>query len=155
MPPLRERMEDLPLLVDHFLGESCRNYDRPRKRIAPELMQRFLAHPWEGNVRELENVLKRAVVMAPGDTVRAADIGWLPTGGPAPPPAEAAALPPYQAAKQETLAAFNRDYVARALTASGGNVTRTAQLAGLERQSLQQIMKRCGIRSEDFRRPVP
>ena len=154
MPPLRERMEDLPLLTDHFLSEYCRAYDRPRKQIGPELMQRFLTHPWEGNVRELENVIKRAVVMAPGDTVQAEDIGWAPSA--APPPQTAgpdAEVQPYQEAKRQVLTAFNRDYVARALTASGGNVTQAAQMAGLERQSLQQIMKRCGMRSEDFRPP--
>ena len=152
MPALRERMEDLPLLIDHFLSECCRAYDRAKKQIAPELMQRLLAHPWEGNVRELENVIKRAVVMAPGDTVHAEDIGWA-RSGPMPPAVVNEAVPaPYLDAKKAVLAAFNRDYVARILQATGGNVTQAAQMAGLERQSLQQIMKRCGIKSEDFRR---
>ncbi|WP_319522612.1 sigma-54 dependent transcriptional regulator [uncultured Desulfosarcina sp.] len=148
MPPLRERREDLPLLIDHFLSESCRLYQRPKKQFAPQLMQRFLSHPWEGNVRELENVIKRAVVMAPGDTVYAEDIGWTPSGPTLP---AARGLAPYKEAKKQVLAAFDRDYASQALQASGGNVTQAAQMAGIERQSLQQIMKRCGIKSDEFR----
>ena len=155
MPPLRERREDLPLLIDHFLSESCRLYDRPKKQIAPELVQRLLAHPWEGNVRELENVIKRAVVMAPGDTVHAEDIGWAPIGPMLPTGLTNPGLAPYQEAKKQVLAAFNRGYVSQALRASGGNVTQAAQMAGLERQGLQQIMKRCGIKSDTFRGVIP
>ncbi len=155
MPALRERIEDLPLLVDHFLTECCRAYDRPPKQISPELMQRFHDHRWEGNVRELENVIKRAVVMCPGDTVRSEDIGW----GASPPLTSgftnAPDPGPYHEMKSAILTAFNRDYLSRALRASGGNVTQAAQMAGLERQSLQQIMKRYGIRSEDFRNQLP
>ena len=153
LPALRERMEDLPLLVDHFLTESCRAYERPFKQISPELMQRFHDHRWEGNVRELENVIKRAVVMSPGETVYPEDIGWSPPAALAPGFTNGPDLIPYQEMKKSILTAFNRDYVSRALRASGGNVTQAAQMVGLERQSLQQIMKRCGIRSEEFRNP--
>ena len=111
-------------------------------------MQRFLSHPWGGNVRELENVIKRAVVMAPGDTVYAEDIGWTPSGPTLP---AARGLAPYKEAKKQVLAAFDRDYASQALRASGGNVTQAAQMAGIERQSLQQIMKRCDIKSDEFR----
>lgn len=155
MPALRERIEDLPLLVDHFLTECCRAYQRPKKQISPELMQRFQTHLWEGNVRELENVIKRAVVMSPGDTVYPEDIGW---GASAPLAAGApndTGIMPYHEAKKTHFAAFNRDYITRALRASSGNVSQAARMAGLERQSLQQMMKRCGIRSEDFRNPNP
>ncbi len=151
MPALRERIEDLPLLIEHFLAECCRAYQRPKKSISPELMQRFLDHRWEGNVRELENVIKRAVVLSAGDTVYPQDIGWGTSPSAPAMSAESPDPAPYHEAKNSTLTAFNRDYVSRALRASGGNVTQAAQKAGLERQSLQQIMKRCGIRSEDFR----
>jgi DNA-binding NtrC family response regulator len=152
MPALRERLEDLPLLIDHFLAAACRAYERPKKRISPELLRRMLAHRWEGNVRELENVIKRAVVMSTRDTLEVEDVGWTAAPLAATPGSGAeAVIRPYQEAKQATLTAFNRDYVSRALRASGGNVTQAAQMAGLERQSLQQIMKRCQIRSEDFR----
>ncbi|MBI9083481.1 MAG: sigma-54-dependent Fis family transcriptional regulator [Desulfobacterales bacterium] len=151
MPTLRERTEDLPLLIDHFLSECCRAYDRPRKQLSPELMQQFLTYPWAGNVRELENVIKRAVVMAPADTVHAEDIGWEPSDPMPKTGSDAPCLQPYHEAKKQVLTAFNRDYVSQALSASAGNVTQAAQTAGMERQSLQQIMKRCGIKSEEFR----
>jgi DNA-binding NtrC family response regulator len=151
MPTLRERIEDLPLLINHFLAEACRAYDRSPKQVSPELMQRFLDHPWEGNVRELENVIKRAVVMSPGDIVHPEDIGWGPSTPVATGFTSGPDLAPYHEMKKTVLTSFNRDYVSQALRASGGNVTQAAKMAGLERQSLQQIMKRYGIRSDDFR----
>lgn len=151
MPPLRERKEDIPLLVQHFLDKYCTDYDRKKKQISPDLMRSFLERDWEGNVRELENVIKRAVLMTPGDWVQIEDIGWHASTQQRAPATDQLCALPYRKAKQQVLERFNVNYITNALRQTGGNVTRAAQQCGLERQSLQQIMKRYGIKSEDFR----
>ncbi|MBW1740531.1 MAG: sigma-54-dependent Fis family transcriptional regulator [Deltaproteobacteria bacterium] len=151
MPPLRERKEDIPLLVHHFLDKYCTKFNRKKKQISSDLMQLFLERNWEGNVRELKNTIKGAVVMAPEDWIRIEDIGWHRfTESQTSPTDELSALP-YREAKQRVLKRFNVNYISNALRQTSGNVTKAAQQCGLERQSLQQIMKKCGIKSIDFR----
>jgi DNA-binding NtrC family response regulator len=152
LPPLRSRREDIPVLVQHFLERTCAEFGRPAKRISPSLMQRLLEHPWEGNVRELANTIKRAVVLAHDEWIQPADTGLGPAseaqcpeflpGGP---------LPPYREAKLRMLRHFHQEYLGRALRRTDGNVTRAAQQIGLERQSLQQIMKKYGILPQEFK----
>ncbi len=73
-PPLRARREDVPLLVDHFLGIYCAKNSRPRLLVARSVFQLLLDYPWPGNVRELENVIERAVVLCRGDTLTTDDL---------------------------------------------------------------------------------
>ena len=152
LPPLRERREDILLLVDHFLRKRRRELDRPEKSISMELMERFLRHPWEGNVRELENLITRGILYAPRDEIRPEDVGFLE------PPAALSCLVtdnildfPYRDAKEALLQRFNTEYIGGLLTATQGNVSQAAQLCGMERQALQQVMRRYGIRAEDYR----
>jgi DNA-binding NtrC family response regulator len=152
MPSLKDRREDIPLLVDFFIDRFCREFGRQRKTMDPEVLSGFLAHDWKGNVRELENRIKRGVVMAPGETITLADVGWEAE---APQPSVCAgplSVAPYREAKQAVLDAFNARYVQEALEKSGGNVTHAARASGIERQSFQQIMRKYGIRSDAFRR---
>jgi two-component system response regulator HydG len=97
LPPLRERREDIPLLVDHFLDLVARDREEPRRRLAPDALEALLRHPFPGNVRELRNVLERACVLEPGELLTA---GRLLLDAPPPSPAAAAAaarpLPSYQ-----------------------------------------------------------
>ncbi len=154
MPPLRERPEDIPLLAQHFLVQHCGELGREPKKISPALMQRFLEHPWEGNVRELANILKRAVALAPGEWIDPVDVGWMSPVDSACRDASANAagsLPPYRQAKQEALTRFHRGYLEGMLRRTDGNVTRAALQMGLERQSLQQIMKKYGLSPNDFK----
>lgn len=152
MPSLRSRPEDVPLLAEHFLARYGLQYGTGRKHLAPEAVARLLTHEWKGNVRELENLMKRAAVMGSGPHVGLADLGWdrqeclavLPAGND---PAGSR----YREAKQAVLQAFNRRFLTRALERSAGNVTRAAEASGLERQSFQQLMRKSGIRSDDFR----
>jgi DNA-binding NtrC family response regulator len=74
LPPLRERREDIPLLVRRFIREFARAHDRTFRGIAPEAMQRLVTAPWPGNVRQLRNLIESMVVLAPGAEIRAADI---------------------------------------------------------------------------------
>ncbi|MFP5213668.1 MAG: sigma-54-dependent transcriptional regulator [Acidobacteriota bacterium] len=152
LPPLRERREDIPLLVDHLLEKHCSELKRPRKTLSPELMELFLRAPWPGNVRELENVVVRGLLFAPGEEIRPEDAGFQ-----APPP-ERCLLSErdvqqldYREAKEEVLSRFHRDYIGKLLSSTQGNVSHAAKLCGLERQALQQLMRRYAIRSETFR----
>ena len=89
LPPLRERREDIPLLVRRFIRELAREHDRTFRGITPEAMQRLVSAPWPGNVRQLRNLIESMVVLAPGAEIRAADIpadildGPQPAAGPA------------------------------------------------------------------------
>jgi two-component system response regulator HydG len=73
-PPLRNRREDIPLLVDHFLGVYCRKNGRPRLEVSPEVLQHLRQYPWPGNVRELENAMERAAVLCRGTVLTLADL---------------------------------------------------------------------------------
>jgi DNA-binding NtrC family response regulator len=152
VPSLRERLEDIPLLVDHLLRKRGAELNRPAKTISLELMDRFLRHPWEGNVRELENLVMRGILFAPGDEIRPQDVGFPDPAkeGPCLVSAELHGRP-YREAKEDVLRHFNAEYIGNLLVATQGNVSRAAHRCGLERQALQQIMRRYGIRAEGFR----
>ena len=152
MPPLRERREDIPLLTDHFLKKFCKELDREPKKVSVELMELFLQHPWEGNVRELQNVIKRGILFSPEETIRPEAVGWEVKKrkrqyfG-----VEDIGELPYRKAKALVLERFNIEYVSTALRKCHGNVTHAAKMCGMERQALQHIMRRYGIKSADFR----
>lgn len=153
MPMLKERKEDIPLLVDFFLNKYCERFDKKKKRISPDLMRLFMNYDWCGNVRELENTIKKAVVIAPGDEVNITDIGWgTESMGKKDFSFQGSDDLPYREAKQNVLQQFNVNYITRALQRMDGNVTKTARSCRLDRQSLQQIMKKCNIKSDKFRK---
>jgi transcriptional regulator with PAS, ATPase and Fis domain len=153
LPPLRERREDIPLLAEHLLKKHCEKLGRPLKQVSGGLLRLFMEHAWTGNIRELENVLVQGILFSGADEIRAEDIDFKTVRGPAP----ASALPAetadqdYKAAKESTLSAFNLAYIGRLLAKTGGNVTQAARECGLERQALQQIMRRYDINADDFR----
>ncbi|RLB92054.1 MAG: sigma-54-dependent Fis family transcriptional regulator [Deltaproteobacteria bacterium] len=151
IPPLRERKDDIPLLVQHFLDKYCTELNTEKKEIPPELMQLFLQQEWKGNVRELENVIKRAVVMAPNTEITVDSLGWAASAQRQALVPDGITQLPYREAKQQVLEHFNVTYISNALRQSRGNVTKAARGCGLERQSLQQIMRRYGIKSDTFR----
>ncbi|MCK8604042.1 sigma-54-dependent transcriptional regulator [Desulfoferrobacter suflitae] len=152
LPPLRERREDIPLLVDHFLQKHCSDLKKPRKSISAELMDRFLRDPWEGNVRELENVIIRGILFSPEEEIRPEHVGFREatrqTGDVLD---ETCHELDYREAKEEVLRRFHASYIGNLLANTQGNVTQAAKLCGLERQGLQQIMRRYGIRPDKFR----
>ena len=152
MPALAERPEDLPLLVDHFLDRYGALYGQGKKGLAPDVMPQLMSHQWKGNVRELENVIKRAVVMSTGTAITLRDLGWQPRECVAGIEADDVSTIPYRDAKASVMTQFSTRYVEKALENSGGNVTQAARASGLERQSFQQIMRKYGIRAEPFRK---
>jgi two-component system response regulator AtoC len=157
LPPLRERPEDVPLLAAHFLEKHANALRRTLGGFSPDALARLAAHPWPGNVRELENVVERAVAVAGGDTVDAADLPpeiGAAAGAPAPPaPAAALAALPYKDAVAGARDRVTREYLVALLREFGGNVTRAAERAGVERESLHRLLRKHGLRSDDFKKP--
>jgi DNA-binding NtrC family response regulator len=149
IPPLRERPEDVPALVDRFLADLAERLDRPRKSIRPEALARLAACPWPGNVRELRNVVEQAAVLAAGDALEEADLR-LPDAEAGPPGDALAPGLPFAEAKRRTVLDFERRYLLDALRRHGGNISRAAAAVGMVRQSLQQKIRELGLRDAEW-----
>jgi DNA-binding NtrC family response regulator len=155
MPSLREMREDIPLLAHHFLERYKRQHRRPGLKMAPEALQFLCRQEWPGNVRELQHLIKRAVLLAPRDTVTVTDFCGTDDQAdrwccPEEQILKLAGLP-YNEAKSEVVKQFSVTYLRQLLAASQGNVTAAARQCGLERQALQRLMRRYGITSIAFR----
>jgi two-component system nitrogen regulation response regulator NtrX len=143
VPPLRDRQEDIPLLADHFMAEFAREYGRRLKQFDAGARSTLQSYPWPGNVRELRNVTERLMIMVPGDSISAADLGFLdPTGLTRPHLAEA---PGERMSLHEARDRFERDLILRTLATQQGNMSRTADVLGVERSNLYRKMKAFGI----------
>jgi two-component system response regulator AtoC len=153
LPALRERLEDVPLLAAHFLEKHARAFRRELSGFDAGALRALTGYAWPGNVRELENAVERAVAVAPGPEVRAADLPAELAAGPAAgaPPGSALAAMPYREAVEQAQDRVSREYLVALLTEFRGNVTRAAARAGMERESLHRLLKRHGLRSEDFK----
>jgi two-component system, NtrC family, nitrogen regulation response regulator NtrX len=142
VPPLRDREGDIPLLAEHFVADLARESGRRPKRLDPSALARLRAYRWPGNVRELRNVVERLIIMTPGDTVTAADVTFLEgVGGP---PAFAPDTGPRESL-HDARERFEREYILRALAAQNGNISRTAEMLGVERSNLYRKMRAFGI----------
>jgi two-component system nitrogen regulation response regulator NtrX len=143
VPPLRERSEDLPLLVDHFIAHFAREIGRRPKTVQPEAMERLRAYAWPGNVRELRNVVERMMIMVTADSIRAAD---LPPALRDESPRHGLAIWQMEfASLKEARSAFEKRYIERLLAELDGNVSRTAQALDLERSNLYRKLRALGI----------
>jgi DNA-binding NtrC family response regulator len=152
LPPLRERAEDIPLLVNHLLKKHCQELNQPDKTVAPELMSELQRRHWEGNIRELENFILQGILFSPDDVIRYQDVGAPELCRPASAALDPALTAmPYKTAKESNLRQFNHGYIGSILTECKGNISQAARLCGLERQALQQIMRRYGIDAEKYR----
>jgi Nif-specific regulatory protein len=147
LPPLRERKEDLPSLVEHFIEQYCREVGRPRLPIEPDAMALLQTYLWPGNVRELQNAMERAVVLSPGPAISVADlpaeIRQVPgvTAGVVRFPAIDASL-----SLAEALNAFKRTWVMQALEEAEGNQSRAAKRLGLPPSNLSRLLRTLGLR---------
>ncbi|OGP59116.1 MAG: hypothetical protein A2V67_08260 [Deltaproteobacteria bacterium RBG_13_61_14] len=139
IPPLRERPEDIPLLAHHFLDKACRKSGRAVLRIDEDALTLLERYPFPGNVRELENELERAVMLAPGEVVAAELLSPRIWGE-----EDNAGSVGSAERLNEAVDQLKRLLISRALKAEG-NKTRAAARLGLTRQSLQQMMKRLGM----------
>ncbi|HAP35896.1 MAG TPA: sigma-54-dependent Fis family transcriptional regulator, partial [Bacteroidetes bacterium] len=132
LPPLRERKDDIPLLATYFVKRAAENYKRPIEGIHPDAMQLLLANQWQGNVREFQNLIERAVVLCRGNTLMKEDFLFDSSD---------------QSALQKnavTLADFERQLIESTLEEMNGNRTRTAEKLGVSLRWLQYRIKEWG-----------
>lgn len=152
VPSLRERKEDIVPLAQHFLAHFAARANKPVPRFTDEALETLNRHAWPGNVRELKNVIERIVIMTDGLLIERTGLAQhavQPTEEGRPVPRTAEELNrAKKAARKEAADALERDFVAEALRESGGNVTRAAERAGMQRTYFQALMKRHGIRPE-------
>ncbi len=143
VPPLRERQEDIPLLAEHFMALLAREYGRRSKSFTAGAVAAMQRYGWPGNVRELRNLVERLIIMVPGDRVTEEDLTFLEQGMVATPriPLQAEALAPLHYARDQ----FEKEYILRALAAQHGNISRTAEVLGVERSNLYRKMRSFGI----------
>ena len=141
VPPLRDRDADIPLLAEHFMSELAREYGRRPKKLDPGAAVGLRNYRWPGNVRELRNVIERLMIMVPGDTIAAADLAFLDGAVTAVMDAEGVPVVSLHDARER----FERDYILRALAVQQGNISRTAELLGVERSNLYRKMRAFGI----------
>ncbi|MGD0497089.1 MAG: sigma-54 dependent transcriptional regulator [Bryobacteraceae bacterium] len=139
VPPLRERREDIPLLADHFLREFTTAYGRKPKELTPEAYRVLADYHWPGNVRELKNLIERIVIMNPQTRVDARQIQLQAARR------HADRQPDRFGSLQEVREAAEREYILKKVEETRGNVTRAAELLGLERSNLYRKMKALGI----------
>ncbi len=154
LPPLRERDGDIPLLVEHFLeefaGEEAEEYE-----VEPDAMQQLLCHDWPGNVRELRNVIERAVVLSDDQRIT---VETLVMGGQPMQTGQEDGNPltelPYREAMDRMSTNCQSEYLVQVLKKYGGNVTKAAEHAGIERESFHRLMRKCDIKSEEIKREL-
>jgi DNA-binding NtrC family response regulator len=156
IPPLDERREDVPLLIDHFLKDAAKRFRRDVKPLTGEALRACVAHRWKGNVRELRSAVEKALLLASGPEITTADLFAEPTNGPSPAlpmvmaaPAGGEPTSSFRDAKERAVQAFERDFLVQALRRHGGNISKAAEEIGMYRQNLQQKMRELGITAEE------
>lgn len=161
LPPLRERTEDIPMLVENFLKSANEMAGRDDVDISYKTMEKLKKHRWPGNVRELKNFIERAVLLAQGDTI---ETKFLNTGDLSRKddiaPAEETASPmaqfaidenlPFKDAKNRLIEEFEKTYWASLLERTGGNVSKAARIAGVHRKSVEYILKKLDLTREEL-----
>jgi DNA-binding NtrC family response regulator len=132
IPPLRERMEDVPVLVEHFVRKFCRSMNKPEKKVSPKAMELLMNYDWPGNVRELQNAVERAVVLSQGDELMPEDFPVLERSR-------------GRNAATQSLASVEEEHIRKVLQETGFNITRSAKILGIDRVTLYNKMKKYGI----------
>ena len=150
VPPLRERKEDIPLLVKHFIEKYNKKENKQIKGLSPEIEKEFYNYNWPGNVRELENVIERAITLTNEDIISVDVIlPLVKKEGSAGITEPELFAQPYKEARRKSLDEFNIKYITNALNKTGGNVTNAAKESEIERQYLQRMLKRYNIKAKD------
>jgi DNA-binding NtrC family response regulator len=145
LPPLRERTDDIPVLASSFVQSYCERAKLPRKKIAPETMQFLSNHAWKGNVRELENVIQRAILMADGDTLLAEHLPAQVREGDSAGGHGQLVIPPDGLKMEEEIARFERELLEAALAQAEGIKTRAAKLLGLSKEQMKYLCRKHGV----------
>jgi len=153
LPALRERPEDLPLLIESFLGAAANRLGRPPRPLEAGAYRALLAHEWPGNVRELEHALEQAVALASGEQIELADLPAAVQDRRDPGPGDDLGPPgSFRDAKQRVIERFERQFITEALSRHLGNISKAAEDMGMYRQHLQLKLADYGIDAEQFRR---
>jgi two-component system, NtrC family, nitrogen regulation response regulator NtrX len=148
LPPLRERREDIPELVSHFLARFAAERRMPPPSISDEAMAALQAHDWPGNVRQLRNIIERTIILAPGDRVSCIEVDLLPpeildhqtaVGG------STSGMAIMGSPLREARESFEREYLKIQIRRFSGNISRTASFIGMERSALHRKLKALGI----------
>ena len=148
LPPLRERREDIPELVEHFLARFAAERRMPAPSISEEAMAALQAHDWPGNIRQLRNIIERTIILAPGDRVSCIEVDLLPAeildnqnamGG------ASTAMAIMGSPLREARESFEREYLKIQIRRFSGNISRTASFIGMERSALHRKLKALGI----------
>lgn len=155
IPPLRERIDDIPILAEHFLDHYSREMKKPPRRFSVAAREAMLRYPWPGNIRELENAVQRAVALSEGTEITVRDLFELggPPPAPVPPAPEVPAPAPVEIGPEgldldRKLAEIEIGYLRRALKMSEGNYTQAAQLLKLSLRSFRYKLQKYGIEWE-------
>jgi two-component system, NtrC family, response regulator AtoC len=149
LPPLRERLEDLPLLINHILEKHPVARERAIRQVSPEVMDQMLAYRWPGNVRELENILERAIVKCPGSSIIDVDLPVVSH--------HSAAASSYIASNDRALTLkqwllkSEKEYLRGLLMKHEGSISATAVEAKVDNKTLYRKMKRHGLQKESFK----
>jgi two-component system, NtrC family, response regulator GlrR len=157
LPPLKERIEDIPYLVDHLLKKICQQMKREVKGLTPKAMEKLMQHDWPGNVRELENTLEYAVTMTAGDVITDDLVLQTKISTTVPPPEDslqAQLLPTNGSFKtlKEARTEFEKAYLIRLLRTCNGKATRAAEIAGKYRADFYDLLKKHDIKLAEFKR---
>ena len=146
LPPLRERREDVPLLVVEFLRNNALAREKGLNRLTERALNQLMAYDWPGNIRELSNVMERGVLRAKGDTVREVDV---PASGK--PDGRRGATAQYNLPLRDFLKGAERDYLAQLLQQYHGGIARCARHAAVDQATLHRKIKAHGLRADEYR----
>jgi two-component system nitrogen regulation response regulator NtrX len=148
IPALKERREDIPDLVNHFLTRFAAERRIPPPRIAEEALAALQANDWPGNVRQLRNIIERTLILAPGDRVECIEIDLLPpeiVEGQGPSSINSASIAIMGSPLREARESFEREYLKIQIRRFSGNISRTASFIGMERSALHRKLKALGL----------
>ncbi len=152
LPPLRDRRDDLPLLAAHLLEKHALALGKDLAGFDDEALRTLVSYSWAGNVRELENAVARAVAVSTGDRIGVQDLPPdIRDAKPEALPSEMAVRMPYREVVDQARDRASRGYLVALLREFHGHVTHAAERAGMERESLHRLLKRYGVRADDFK----
>jgi len=147
LPPLRERKDDIPILVKHYVNKYSRQYNKSFKEVSEEAMWKFISSPWPGNVRELENKIQHIIVMASSSIIGAENV-QLPVSRSK---SEESNLENLRVVKKRIVSSFEKNYLTRLLTEHRGDVVTAAKTAGKSRTALWNLIKKYSLTPKHFR----
>ena len=152
VPPLRERLDDVPLLAAHFLNKYSEKTQKPVRSISPEALSALCRYSYPGNVRELENIIERAVIMEKGESIGEIDLRSTAAAGAAGrQDALWGDLRPFRKMKEEMVQRFEREYLSQVLRMYEGNLSKASRHAGMNIKNFHEKMARYGLRKENFK----